>query len=144
MRELRWMNRKSLISDLSDLHLPKMGFKTWKMIFLDSNGFICCYYNYVCPNTGPAKALCRVSNCTGPPKYKGPIIFCLPSVGKKKLITLMFDQFSRVISSNFQNLISSVPPTSCAQPSKKFNFLNSNYSNTSLIPNFQREKNSLW
>ena len=34
--------------------------------------------------SGPAKALCRVSNCTGPPKYKGPIIKVVCKKKKKK------------------------------------------------------------
>ena len=34
---------KNLISAVNDLRLPEIGLKAWEIVFLYSDGYICCY-----------------------------------------------------------------------------------------------------
>ena len=43
MWEFKENEHESQKSARNDLHLPKLGFKEWEMVFVDSNGYICSY-----------------------------------------------------------------------------------------------------
>ena len=42
-------------------------------------------YLWLCMDSEAAKAMCKMSNCTGPPKYKGPNSISCPPPEKKNL-----------------------------------------------------------